>query len=140
MAFNLPAAGDKYRLGFNCHLKQPKSGYTPHKGDLVIQDTSLPNCVDHIADNEAPYGIVEVVNGDGSLSVHEFVPGTYIELPYTGSAPVLGHKVAGTATSTTHGTLLDRSSVDDDNTNGAGAVVAVDSDAPHGTGYCVVRF
>lgn len=141
MAFILPRAGDKYRLGHNCHLKVPKSGYTAKKGDLVILDTSLANGVDLIADNEAAYGIVESLNnGNGTLSVVELLPGTYIELPYTGSAPNLGDKVAGVATSGTHGSSLDRSLVDADNSNGTGSVVAVDGDTPHGTGHVVVRY
>jgi hypothetical protein len=121
--------------------KVAKSGYTPVKGDLVILDATVANGVDLIADNEAPYGEVWAYNSStGVISVLEYTPGTYRELPYTGSAPTLGHKMAGVATSSTHGTTLDRSLVDDDNVNGAGAVVAVDGDAPHGTGHCVVRY
>lgn len=140
MAFALPIAGDKHRLGWNTQLRQPKVGYTAKKGDLVIQDTTLAFGVDHIANNEAAYGIVEAINPDGTLSVTEFVPGTLVELPYTGSAPAIGDKVCGTGTSTTHGTTLDRSTVDADNVNGTGSVQAVDADTPHGTGHVVVRF
>lgn len=137
MAFTTLRAGDRYILGWNVVPKVPKSGYTPVVGDLVILDTSVANGVDLIAANEAPYGIIESVNNsNGTVSVAEFVSGTYIELPYTGSVS-LGDKVE---VGSTHGTTLDRTTVQTDNTNGAGNIVAKDADAPHGTGHCVVRF
>ena len=139
MAFTSTVAGDRYVLPEvgNIKPKKPKSGYTAVVGDLVILDTSIANGVDLITTNENPYGIVESINNsNGILSVAEFVAGAEIELPYTGSV-ALGDKVEF---GTSHGTTLDRTTVQTDNSNGVGAVVAVDASAPHGTGHCVVRF
>jgi hypothetical protein len=138
MAFTTLVAGDRYLLGWNVVPKVPKSGYTAAVGDLVIIDSSIANGVDVIAANENPYAIVESINNsNGVLSVAEFVSGTYIELPYTGSV-ALGDKIEfGSAT---HGTTLDRTTIQTDNSNGVGTVVAVDASAPHGTGHAVVRF
>lgn len=138
MAFTTLRAGDRYLLGWNVVPKAPKSGYTAAVGDLVILDASVANGVDVITTDENPYGIVESVNNaNGTLSVAEFVSGVYIELPYTGAVTV-GHKIEyGSAT---HGTSLDRTTVQEDNTNGVGTIVAKDADCPHGTGHVVVRF
>jgi hypothetical protein len=140
MAFTTVRAGDRYILpdDGNIKPKKPKAGWTALVGDLVIQDTSVASGVDEITTAENPYGIVESVNNDnGTLSVAEFYPGAEIELPTTG-AVALGDKIEfGSAT---HGTTLDRTTVQADNTNGTGIVIAVDADTPHGTGHAVVRF
>lgn len=140
MAFTIRSTGDSYIQleGFNMRTKIAKSGYTPVVGDLVILDTSAPNAVDLIAADENPYGIVETVLGT-VCTVAELVAGATIELPYSGSV-ALGDKVEGDGAAATHGTSLDRSPVRHDNSNGVGLVIAVDADAPHGTGHCVVRF
>lgn len=139
MAFTIALAGDRCAGGvWHVVPKVAKSGYTPVVGDWVILDASVANAVDLIADNEAPYGEIVVIQGS-VLSVLEFLPGTYREVPYTGS-PSLGGKVAGVTTSGTHGSTLDRSTIDNDNANGVGTIVAIDGDAPHGTGHLVVRF
>lgn len=139
MAFTSIVAGDRYLLPEvgNIKAKRPKSGYTAVIGDLVILDTSIADGVDVITTNENPYGIVESINNsNGMLSVAEFVAGAEIELPYTGSV-ALGDKVEF---GTTHGTTLDRTTVQTDNANGVGAIIAKDANTPHGTGHCVVRF
>lgn len=142
MAFTSVIAGDRYLRDDNVKPKVPKSGYTPAVGDLVILDTSIAEGVDLITTNEPPYGIVESLNSWTSaattrpISVAEFVSGTEIELPYTGTV-ALGDKVAF---SNTHGTTLDRTRVLTDNTNGVGNVIAKDANVPHGIGHCVVRF
>jgi len=141
MAFTSTVAGDRYLLPEvgNVHPKRPKSGYTASVGDLVILDTSIAEGVDLVTTNENPYGIVETISPNaGILGVAEFVAGAEIELPYTGTVNK-GDKVEFAAGGV-HGTTLDRTQVQADNTNGVGVVVAVDAETPHGTGHCVVRF
>jgi len=141
MAFTRTVAGDRYILPEvgNIKPKQPKSGYTAVVGDLVILDTSIANGVDLVTTNENPYGIVESINNtNGILSVAEFVAGAEIELPYTGTV-AKGDKIEFAAAGV-HGTTLDRTQIQTDNSNGVGVVVAVDAETPHGTGHAVVRF
>jgi hypothetical protein len=140
MAFTTVRAGDRYIQPESGNIKPqaPKSGYTAVVGDLIIADVSVAMGVDVIAAAENPAGIVESINNaNGTLSVAWFYPGCEIELPYTGTV-ALGDKIEfGSAT---HGTTLDRTTVQTDNSNGVGVVVAVDATSPHGTGHCVVRF
>lgn len=138
MAFTLPSCGDAFHFGWNQIVKKPKSGYTAAEGDLCLGDTTVANGCDLIAANENPAYYVDSANqGSGTLSVTRLVSGTRIELPYSGSV-ALGDKIEGDGGA--HGTSLDRSSVRTDNSNGVGTVIAVDADAPHGTGHCVVEF
>lgn len=139
MAFTMPMQGDKFNER-HMVLKQAKSGYTAAAGDVVVGDTTLPNCVDLIAADEALYGMVMSLNGrtdSSTLSVQEFTPGTYCGFAYTGSVAV-GDKVE--FSSATQDTVLGRTKVKTDNTNGSGIVTAIDTDTPWGTGYCLVRF
>lgn len=140
MAFTTVTAGDRYIKPESGNIvpKKPKSGYTAVVGDLVILDSTVADGVDLIAAAENPYGIVESINNsNGVLSVAEFYGGCTIELPYTGSV-AKGDKIEfGSAT---QGTTLARTTVQTDNSNGVGYVVAVDAEVPHGTGHCVVRF
>lgn len=145
MAFTSTIAGDRYILpeSGNVKPKVPKSGYTPVRGDLVILDTSIAEGVDILTTDENPYGMVENINTWTSaavtrpISVAEFYPGCEVEFNYTGTV-ALGDKVE--FSSATRDTILGRTKVKADNTNGVGSVIAVDASAPHGTGYCVVRF
>src|SRR5688572_23731190 len=127
MAFTTVRAGDRYILPESGNIKPqaPKSGWTAEVGDLIIADTSVAMGVDEITTAENPAGIVESVNNaNGTLSVAWFYTGAEIELPYTGSV-ALGDKIEfGSAT---HGTTLDRTTVQTDNSNGVGTVVAVDA-------------
>lgn len=145
MAFTSTIAGDRYLLPAtgNVKPKVPKSGYTPVRGDLVILDTSIQNGVDILTTDENPYGMVENINTWTSsattrpISVAEFYPGCEVTFNYTGTVNK-GDKVE--FSSATRDTLLGRTKVKTDNTNGVGAVVAVDAETFYGTGYCVVRF
>ena len=140
MALTTVRAGDRYIQPESGNIKPqaPKSGWTALVGDLIIADTSVAMGVDEITTAENPAGIVESVNNsNGTLSVAWFYTGCEIELPYTGTI-ALGDKVEfGSAT---HGTTVDRTTVQEDNTNGVGVVVAKDAACPHGTGHVVVRF
>lgn len=141
MSFNIARAGDRYPIQFVVPKVAGASYTTPKVGDLVVLDTSAANAVKLCPNATAPYGEVFSLNsGNGVLSIMELLPGTYREYPYNSTTPTLGHKVACDANAATHGTALDRSPVIDDNANGTGSVVAVDTDCPHGTGHCVVRF
>jgi hypothetical protein len=138
MSFVLQSCGDNFHLGWNTRAAKPKSGYTAAKGDLCIADTTVANGVDLIAADENPAYIVDSTNNaNGTLTVTRLVAGVTIELPYSGSV-ALGDKIEGGGGA--HGTSLDRSTVRTDNSNGVGRVIAVDADAPHGTGHCVVEF
>lgn len=141
MAWSMPVQGDKFNE-YHMVRKQAKAAYAASAlvGDLVIADSSLPNCVDLIAADEAIYGIVMSLNQktDGSnLSVQELTPGSYVILPYTGTVAI-GDKVE--FSSATQDTVLLRTKVKTDNTNGSGYVTAIDADTSAGTGYCCVRF
>lgn len=135
MAF--PLGGDNFNMGWNCKFRQPKSGYTPVVGDLVIVDTTVPFGVDAIAANENPYAIVIAVTADNYPTVAELVAGTQVTLPYTGTVNV-GDKIEGSGGGSD--TTLIRTIVRSDNSNGVGTVLAVDGDTAYGTGYCTVRF
>lgn len=139
MALTLTSTGDNFHRGWNEFAVKAVAGYTaPAVGDLVAYENSAANSVDIIAGNEAILGIVDSINAsNGVLSICELVPGCRIELPYTGVV-ALGDKVL--FSSATQGASVPRTQVKTDNTNGTGLVIAVDADAPHGTGHCVVRF
>lgn len=138
MSVSLTTCGDNFHRGWNEFLVTPIGGYTAAVGDLIVYETGSANAVDLIAGNEAIAGIVDSINSNsGVLTICELVAGCRIELPYTGTVNI-GDKVK--FSSATHGTAVDRTQVQTDNTNGTGLVLAVDAGAPHGTGHCVVRF
>ncbi len=138
MSRTLTTCGDNFHRGWNEFAAVPLGGYTPAVGDLVTYETGAANTVDLIAGIEAIAAIVDSVNsGSGVVTICELVAGCRLELPYTGTV-ALGDKVK--FSSATHGTALDRTQVQTDNSNGIGLVIAVDADAPHGVGHCVVRF
>lgn len=150
MAFLSNIAGDRYiapERG-NVKAKVPNTAYTPAVGDLVtIVAAGINNNVALISGIVAIVGIVENISGWSSafplrpISVAEFFPGAEIELAYTG-AVAIGDKVVFSTNikDTVLGTLPGRTKVLTDNTNGVGAIIAKDAGAPHGTGFCVVRF
>jgi hypothetical protein len=77
---------------------EPKSGYVPAVGDLVIQDTTVSNGYDKCADTEVPAGIVrKVLNTDNQMLIEQFTAGVLVYLPYSGS-PALGNGVVSDAT------------------------------------------
>lgn len=137
MSYKVPTVGDNYHRGWNSYRAQPINGYTPAVGDLVQFETGGANQVDLIAGIEAITAIVDFVAPDASyVTITELVAGSRIELPYSGTVN-RGDKVKFQGASDT---VLGRTTVQTDNSNGTGFVLAVDADAPHGTGYCVVRF
>lgn len=138
MALSKSTPGDDFYRYENIRAKKLKSGYTPAVGDLVVLDTSATDAVDRGAANENPYGIIVSVNDGTTVSVAELNGGATIVLEYTSTAPTLGQKIECNGDRGTVITDRDRVRVDD--TNGIGAVVAVDANSPAGTGTCVVRF
>lgn len=147
MAFTTLTAGDRLLMadGMNVRPKIPKSGYTPQVGDVVTEDTATEDGVDLIAATEQFYGMVMSLNSwttnetTRPISVYEFASGVVVILAYTGTVNK-GDKV--TFSSNTHDTLLGRTKVLTDNTNGdaRSRVVAVDAGTQYGTGYCAVEF
>lgn len=139
MAHTQVFAGDNYDRGWNKFTKIAAAAYTaPLVGDLVSISATVANAVDGPADEGLPYGIVEHVEADNTtLTIAELNAGGTIELPYSGSL-VVGDAIE--MAGATQGTLLKRTIVSVENSGGVGAVIAVDADAPHGTGYAVVRF
>lgn len=104
---------------------QPKSGYTPALGDLVVWDATLNYAVDQAAANENVDGIVVAVRSATDFDVNFFQHSRIVRLPYS-SAPALGDKVEGAGSN----------QVRTDNSTGVGIVVAVDIV----TGYVDVAF
>ncbi len=137
--FVIASTGDQYNFGWNLVTKKAAAAYSaPAIGDLVALGTGTANEVVAPADEVLPYGIVEWVSPDSkTLTVAELVAGATIELPYTGSA-ALGNAVE--CAGSTQGTSLLRTVVACSGDADAGNVIAVDADAPHGTGHVVVRF
>src|SRR5262249_35054157 len=106
---------------------QPKSGYTPAVGDLVIRDTTVAYGFDLTATDENPGGeVIAVGPGGAHMTVELYTPGTIAVLKYS-AAPSLGNKIEVGGTS---------NQVRADNSNGTGSVIAVDRVA----GYCDVLF
>lgn len=145
MAFSTFNVGDAYNLGWNMKAKKVKSGYTPVPGHLVLLDASIANAVDIIAANENPYGIIDSIgnwtatNTGALITVAEFVPGTEIVLPTTGTI-AKGDKIeyGGTPLS---GGAVPRTVVQADNSNGVGVVIAAGAgESPAGADTAVVRF
>lgn len=136
MAFLSIIAGDTANVAQWTVTYQPKSGYTPVRGDLVILDSTIAVGVDLIAANENPMGIV-LKHENGITTVWKFRTGDRVVLPYSGSV-AKGDKVEGDGGA--HQATIDRSTVRTDNSNGVGFVVAVDTETAPGVGFCVVEF
>lgn len=111
----------------------------PAVGDLIIQDASLGDAVGRCTSVQAPLGeVVSINSGNGTLSIAEYIPGVEVMFEYTGVV-ALGNKIKSFGVRATVGTSK-RDQVQVDNINGIGAIIAIDSDTPGGTGFVVVRF
>lgn len=140
MALTKSTPGEDLIRYDNVRAKKLGTGYTaPALGDLVTMSTTVADSVIRGAVDTNPYGMVISINSsNGTVSVVEFKDGVTVVLEYTGTAPALGEKIECVGDRGTVITTRDRVQVDD--TNGIGAVIAVDASSPAGTGTCVVRF
>lgn len=139
MAISMPKEADYFILPYNVVPGVPKSSYTPVIGHLVKREAAQDSEWDLSTTDETFSGIVVAVNANSTkISVAEFVAGTTIVLPTTGTV-ALGDKVEATSTALAAvGSMgIQRTVVQTDNTNGVGLVVDL---LPGGAATATVRF